>query len=444
MDILRRGYQSAGHTSHVCVGYKRSELSDVVELNNLADLFGQVIRFLPLKNLRRRLIRSRKGSRLLKLLGMVSYTPRLYDLLRGSEGFQYPGIWREMKAWQQAPDLVHCHNLHNYYFDLRALPAMSHARPTVITLHDAWMLSGHCVHSMECERWQTGCGACPDLRRSYPIMRDRTALNYKEKGLIYKQSKLFVATPSQWLMDKVHKSMLAHAVVESRVINNGVDQQVFYPDDKTKAKQLLGLPTNKKVVLFASNGLRSNPWKDFKTLEKALDLVGKRCVASVLCIALGEAGDTQYYGDLELRFIPPVPHGEKVAQYYRASDVFLHPTTADTFPSVVLEALSCGTPVIATKVGGVPEQIIDRDDLSASQTGKKPTGFLVQQGEAKAWASKIGHLVTNEPLCLEMGKNAADDAKKRFSSDRMVKEYLDWFSEIQARHAEGKELQADC
>ena len=104
--------------------------------------------------------------------------------------------------------------------------------PTVLTLHDAWLLSGHCAHSFDCERWKTGCGECPDLTIEPAIRRDATADNWVRKRDIYARSRLYVATPSPWLMGRVEQSMLAPAVEQARVIPNGVDLSVFRPADK--------------------------------------------------------------------------------------------------------------------------------------------------------------------------------------------------------------------
>src|SRR4029079_4578923 len=84
-----------------------------------------------------------------------------YEL--GLEDFDYPNSVELLRFLPQKPDLLHCHNLHGNYFDLRALAGLSRQIPTVLTLHDAWLLSGHCAHSFECERWTIGCGECPDL-----------------------------------------------------------------------------------------------------------------------------------------------------------------------------------------------------------------------------------------------------------------------------------------
>ena len=141
-----------------------------------------------------------------------------------------------------------------------------------MTLHDAWLLSGHCAHSFECERWKSGCGHCPDLTIDPAIRRDATAYNWRRKAKIFAGSKLWVATPSRWLMRKVEESMLARAIVEARVIPNGVDLTVFGPADKEAARARLRYPRRALVVLSPATALRENIWKGSRTVREGVSL----------------------------------------------------------------------------------------------------------------------------------------------------------------------------
>jgi glycosyltransferase involved in cell wall biosynthesis len=155
-------------------------------------------------------------------------------------------------------------------------------------------------------------------------------------------------------------------------------------------------------------------------------------------LAIGEDGPTQSLGNAEIRFIPTVLAGAAMAAYYRAADLYVHAARADTFPSVVIEALACGTPVVATAVGGIPEQIrsIGVPGALFSQGMHGPdqaTGVLTQPGDADALAAAIGYLCANQPLVSRLAANAARDAAERFDLDRQADIYLEWFSEIRAR-----------
>ncbi|HDM79293.1 MAG TPA: glycosyltransferase [Deltaproteobacteria bacterium] len=344
---------------------------------------------------------------------------RHWDIYRGVEDFHYPGSWGLLQITPEPPDIVHCHNLHGGYFDLRVLPWLSHRVPVVLTLHDAWLLSGHCAHSLDCERWRSGCGQCPDLDLYPPIRRDATAYNWRRKKDIFARSRLYVATPSRWLMRKVEQSILASAIEEARVISNGVDIKVFRPADKRAARAALDIPQDAKVLLFVANGIRPNMWKDYQTMRAAVALVAERYTGDLIFIALGEEGPPEYIGQAEIRFVPYQRDSAIVAQYYQAADLYVHAAKVDTFPNTVLEALACGTPVVATAVGGIPEQIEDG-----------VTGFLVPPGDPQAMADRILKLLTDQELRRRIAHRAAEVARERFDLDRQVKDYISWYDEI--------------
>jgi glycosyltransferase involved in cell wall biosynthesis len=349
---------------------------------------------------------------------LVGEPKRVINRLKGHEDFDYPGSLHILDLIEDKTDILHCHNLHGNYFDLRALIELSKRVPVVLTLHDAWLLSGHCAHSFECEKWKIGCGNCPDLTIYPRISKDATLYNWQRKKEIFEQSRFYVVTPCQWLMEKVNKSILKTGVIDSCIIPNGVNTKIFKPYSKVSAREELGLHPDEKIVLFAANGIQKNIWKDYKTLKSSLTIISANN-KKVLCIALGENAPSINIGSVEIRFIPYQRDPGLVARYYQAADVYVHPSRADTFPNTVLEALACGTPVVASKVGGIPEQIIE---------GK--TGYLVPEGDEKKMAEKIICLLENENLKTQIGREAAEDAIKRFSLERMVDDYLTFYEII--------------
>ncbi len=357
------------------------------------------------------------------------------DRGRGYEDFRYPGTWKLLDALPERPDVIHCHNLHGRYFDLSALPWLSRQAPLFVTLHDAWMLSGHCAHSFDCERWVTGCGQCPDLTIYPALAADGTAENWRRKQRIYSETRLRIATPSRWLMDKVERSMLAEAIVDARVIPYGIDLGTFRPDTRQEVRESLNIAPNARVLLFAANGIRANPFKDYRTLCEAVRraAVGRRG-EPVLFVALGEGAAGEDLGDARVRFVPFQNDAARVARYYQAADIYVHAARADTFPNTVLEALGCGTPVVATAVGGIGEQV--RSLAFGKSTGTErsygpdhATGILVGEGDAVSMAAAIGRLLDDDALLKQMSRNAASDAHRRFDLSRQADDYLAWYRE---------------
>jgi len=424
---LHEAYREAGHDAWFAVGAKHSQRDDVLAIPN------ERSRPMPVRVLRRAARhfkaaeRVRGAWRLGTALENAAEPRRQRAVADGFEDFDFPGSRGVLDLPPQRPDLLHLHNLHGGYFDLRALSPLSHAVPTFMTLHDAWLLSGHCAHSFDCDRWQTGCGACPYLGAYPAVPVDRTAANFNRKRGIYRRSRLHIATPCRWLQKKVERSMLAEGMLDCRVIPWGVDLATFHPGDRAAEREHLGLPRDARIVLFAAAGIRRNPWKDYATLRDAVATAAVRMPGKqLLFVALGEGGNDEQIGNARVIFVPYQHDPRAVARFFRAADVYLHGTKADTFPTSILESLASGTPVIASDVGGIPEQV-----------EHERTGYLCPVGDATDMADRLVALLSNDTLRQRMSNDAAACARMRHDVGTAVATYLDWFRDVlgQQTHA---------
>jgi glycosyltransferase involved in cell wall biosynthesis len=423
-----RSVRRRGHRAMMVVGRKRTSDVDIVALSRDGDRSRWAQAWIAFGDRLQAIEQRIPGGRRARDCAYWTSEPlRWIELALGHEDLHYPATWRFFE--RQPFDIVHCFNLHGGYFDLRVLPQISRRCPVILDLCDAWLLSGHCAHSIDCEGWKTGCGACPDLTRYPAVRRDATAFNWRRKQRIFAKSRVYVTAPSQWLLQRARESMLAPAIAESRVIPTGVERSVFHPGDRGQARAALGLPHDAKVLLFVANMLRRNPYKDCQTVAEAVAAVGRRGRDDkVVLIALGEAGAPDRVGNAEIRFVPHIGRPEEVADYYRAADVYLHAARADTFPRVILEALACGIPAIATAVGGIPEQI--RPLGSAA-----PTGLIVPPADVAAMTAAVEYLLANPSLCRAFGENAARDAADRFDLEQQVDAYMEWYERLAAAAA---------
>ncbi len=355
-----------------------------------------------------------------RLVRLAAHPKAVADRMAGREDFNYPGTYAILDLVKRRPDVVHCHNLHGDFFDLRALAWLSSRVPTVLTLHDMWLLTGHCAYSLDCDRWATGCGHCPDLSLYPPIRKDATAFNWNRKRAIYADSRLAIAVPSEWMRRQVGRSMLAPAVSDVRVISNGVDLTVFHPADKARARVSLGLPATGAVVLITA-GSRGSMWKDEKTVEAAVTAIARQAPVSPLFLAPGRDRRFASGTGADVRTMPYVTDAAAMARLYHTADVYVHAARADNFPTAVIEALACGTPVVATAVGGIVEQI---------RTGSAATGLLVPPADPAALARATIDLLADASLRHDMGQNAADDARARFDLERQADAYLEWYRDV--------------
>jgi glycosyltransferase involved in cell wall biosynthesis len=417
---LHQAYRARGWSARLMVGHRHGG-----DLPGVVGIPGDEARGPLARASAAAAERIRPGApRLARAAYALGQPVRSIRRLYGVEDFDFPGSRSVVEAAAGA-DLVHAHNLHGRYFDLRLLPEVTRRAPLLLTLHDAWLLSGHCAHSVGCDRWRTGCGGCPDLTLYPSVPRDATALNWRRKQAVYAGTGgVRIATPSRWLLDRVQESMLAPHLLDARVVHNGVDTEVFAPRPAGPARERLGLPAHAVVALCVGTGLRANPFKDYATLEAALRRLGADpTTPETVVLVLGDDHPDLVLGSLTMRFVAGTSGPAATAGYYDAADVFVHAARSDTFPTAVLEALSSGLPVVASAVGGIPEQVRSGDH-------EPPTGVLVPPGDAPALAAALGSLLADPQRRQRLGEAAGRDARSRFDARRQHAVYLAWAAEF--------------
>jgi len=255
---------------------------------------------------------------------------------------------KEMKSWN--PDIVHLHNIHGYYLNIEVLfqALFEINKPIVWTLHDCWAFTGHCAYfdDANCSRWRIGCGSCIQKTRYPPsFVFDSSARNFIDKrNAFLSVSNLTLVTPSEWLASLVNQSFLAR--FNTRVIHNGIDLSVFHPvkgifreSNNIQGRMVLGV---------------ASIWDHRKGLDHFIKLRSILDPQDVIVLV----GLSEW----QKRTLPPGMIGivrtesvQDLVQLYTAADIFLNPTLEDNFPTVNIEALACGTPVITYQTGGSAE-----------------------------------------------------------------------------------------
>lgn len=310
-----------------------------------------------------------------------------------------------------SPDIIHLHNIHGGYFQTNLLPKLSKIAPVVWTFHDMFPITGHCAHSFECEEWKTGCENCENLDICPSIKKDRTKFLWKYKNKIFNSANFTIVTPSLWLKKCVEESFLKNKDI--RLIYNGIDLENFTKTDKSEARKALELPENKKIVLFSANGGVKNPFKGGEFVFQAFEKLKDREDIIFLNIGGNIGQKSENWQDFGY-----VKDPKTMAKLYSASDVYLFPTLAETFGMTVVEAMSCGLPVVTFETGGVPEIV---------ENGK--SGFVVEYKNGEKLVSALEKLLDNNELREKIAENAAN-ASKKFSSERMAIEYLRLYEEL--------------
>jgi glycosyltransferase involved in cell wall biosynthesis len=214
-------------------------------------------------------------------------------------------------------------------------------------------------------------------------------------------------------MDKVHDSMLTG--VKYKVIYNAIPLDLFSPGAQDAARHELGLPQTSQVVLLTAH----NVFKDYATMEAALSRLQTNSELIFICLGNATPRPTRRVGQGEMRYLPFIHDPQQLALWYRAADVYLHAAHDEAFGKSIAEAMACGTPVVATATGGIPELITNG-----------LTGYLAQPGDVDTLAEKVSLLLNDPNKRREIGAQAAREAKLRFGLDRQVNEFLEWYREV--------------
>ena len=251
------------------------------------------------------------------------------------------------------PDIIHLHNLHNCYINLPLLfkYIKKHNIKTVWTLHDCWSFTGHCPHfdMIGCDKWKTGCYRCPQYKDYPKSLFDNSKYMYSlKKKWFTGVENMTIVTPSEWLAGLVKKSYLKDYPV--RVINNGIDLSVFKPTESDFRKKYDC--ENKYIVLGVAS-----PWGKRKGLD-AFSELAKRLDDRYRIVLVGLAKEQKEGLPQNIIGLEHTANQTELAGIYTAADVFANPTREENYPTVNMEAIACGTPVVTFNTGGSPE-IID-------------------------------------------------------------------------------------
>lgn len=306
--------------------------------------------------------------------------------LTGFNGcFSIFDTWRFLKKIDKIkPDIIHLHNLHNCYINLPMLfkYIKRHDVKVIWTLHDCWAFTGQCPHftMVKCDKWETGCCSCPSYK-DYPCsFVDRTKTMYKLKKKWFTGVKdMTIVTPSGWLADLVKQSYLKNYNV--KVINNGINLSVFKPAE-SDFREKHGLQ-NKYIVLGVAS-----PWGERKGLDVFLKL-SERLDDRYKIVLVGLSKEQKENLPSNIIGFERTANQAELAQVYTAADVFANPTREDNFPTVNIEALACGTPVVTFNTGGSSE-MLDRD-----------CGSVAACDDIDAFEKKIRFVCENKPYSRE-------------------------------------------
>ena len=346
---------------------------------------------------------------------VLAETARALEVLSGRQATLQ--FWSK-KVFQldefKEADLVHLQVVHDHLITVETIARIAQTKPTVWTWHDLWPLTGHCIFPVNCPRWDDGCGSCPSLHAPLEVVWDRTKKERKRKLDVFSNTPLNIHVTTNWMREKVAARTVGW---NARIFQFpfGIDTSTFQPGGRNLARDFFGIEDDVFVVTARAT---DDERKGFVELVRALDDVvasGRR----VLLLTLQQQGLVSKHStnveSLELPWTNDLNH---LAMFYQAADVFVMPSSAETFGMMALEAMACGTPVI-TVAGTATSEVVACNPLEVSP-----------QLLTESLRKKLAWTIDNSEKLLVFGAESRKRALESFSLDSYLENLRTMYSKV--------------
>ena len=326
-------------------------------------------------------------------------------------------------------DIIQLHWV-SFLLDYRTFfSSISKKTPIVWTLHDMNAFTGGCHYSGKCDKFKTGCGSCEQLAN--PKKTDSSFSSFLQKQKSLSRRNLHIVTPSRWLGEVAKQSPVLPKQTTYNVIRYGLDTQAFDVIPTVEAKAQLGIDPWTKVIAFGAEDL-ANRRKGFAPLWRALErlsdqLEGQETKVTCLVFGSGELPKAKLR-NVKIQKTGYLNTTEEKCVVYSAADCFVMPSLQDNQPQTGLEAMSCGTPVVAFSTGGIPEYVIEG-----------VTGMLAPVGNDKILSEKLMRMIDSNETSQRLGRSARSMIVQEFDLKNQAAEYIKLYEQITGKqHQESK------
>ena len=395
---LHNGIRNIGAESQMLVQVKFSKDADVIAVGS------KIVKKFP------------------KLRPHVDSLPKLFfrssnQTKRTPFSLQWLPSFIEYRVAEVEPDIINLHWISGGLLNIEAIAKFK--KPIVWTLHDMWAFTGGCHYSQECDRYKESCGNCPQMPSKYNV--DLSSWIWQRKAKAWASVNGTLVTPSHWLAKcAASSSLLKDWRIE--IIPNGLDTEIYKPFEQTLIRERLKLPQHKHLILFGAENATNTSRKGFHLLQSALKNLSKtdwRNKCELVVFGAVKSNDSPNLG-FKTHYLGRLNDETTIAQVYAAADVFVAPSLQDNLPNTVMESLSCGTPCIAFKIGGMPDMIEHQRN-----------GYLAKPFDIEDLAKGIVWVLEarNSEDC-KLGHHAREKVEREFKLEIQARRYLSLFEDI--------------
>lgn len=350
-----------------------------------------------------------------KLLSKVNFIlefflPKLYKnkffFSTGMFGIDFT----KSRAYREA-DIIHLHWINDGFVNIKHLSNID--KPVIWTLRDMWPMTGGCHYSMECEKFKTGCGGCPQLNSRVGLDLSRLVLSRKRK---YLEKNIKLVGISDWLTNQARESMLFNQF-NLRTIHNNINTAEFFPVERVEARRILGIKTNKQIILAGSTNIKDY-YKGFSKYLEALKLLNKNhyylCFFGGFDKALADSIGFEYtsfgflHDNISLRLV------------YSCADVYVAPSLMDAFGKTIAESMACGTPAVCFDATGPKDIVTHLED-----------GYKAKPFDAVSLAEGINWVLSSQKYD-QICESAINKVAQKFDSRVIASKYIELYAEVLA------------
>ncbi len=312
------------------------------------------------------------------------------------------------------PDVVHLHWIGRGFIKIELLKKIK--KPIVWTLHDAWPFTGGCHYFEDCTKYLSGCIKCPMLGSSKN--NDLSSKIFKRKLNTYNHlNGISIVAPSHWISECAKNSRLLNTK-NIDVIHNGLDIDVFRPIEKNMARQFLGIPPEKKMILFGAINANSDERKGMNLLVPVFREFEGVKDTELMIFGIADSNFINQY-NIKMYNLGEICDESYLSIIYSAADVMLVPSRQEAFGQTALESLSCGTPVVAFNATGLKDIIKHQEN-----------GYLAQPYKVEDFAHGIKWILSEKDRWIKLSSNARKTAVNYFDSKIIGKKYLNLYQKI--------------
>lgn len=323
----------------------------------------------------------------------------------------------KLREFKEA-DIIHLHWINQGMLSLSNISKILRSgKPVVWTMHDIWPATGICHVTLNCRRFTNGCSNCRLLPGNGSSHDLAYKIWHKKQTMVMDQNIYYVAC-SRWLESEAKKSALLNGQKITNV-PNCIDTHIYKKNNKQEARQLLGLPADKKLILFASQRV-TNENKGMNYLIEACKQLAATDEKPGLVILGGHAEDIVEQLPLEAYPLGYVNDELRIVDVYNAVDVFVLPSLSENLPNTIMEAMACGVPCVGFKVGGIPEEI-----------DHKKNGYVAEYRNADDLARGISWILS-EADYASLSENAIHKVAQNYSQQSVAMKYLDVYHQAMA------------